>query len=166
MVKYKYILYAVVSIAILTAIYFIFFYVNDEAEIRSRLDTLVQYCNKTEDESASRKIIKNQILQNFFTDSCNFSVGHGGLKGAYTNVRAAGEILRLSAFFKTINIKLSDITVKINSDTATASGNVDFTAELKESKTVNEVREIIFTLKKIEKKWLISKIEINEIFSK
>ena len=147
--------------------YFIFFSESEELKIRRMLNNLCTDCAKNkESSSAAALIVKTNVLKNYFTDPCNLSIHRGFLQGTFNDVRVANEIMRANLFFESSNLSYSESTISVNLPEAHATFTGRFQAILKGGEKVDEVREVELQLRKIDKKWKISSVEVHKILDK
>lgn len=147
--------------------YFVFFRDSDELKIRRTLKKFCIDCSKKEQSSsAAAVIVKNQVLQNYFTDICRLTLHRSFMYGEYSNVRAANEIMRVNMLLKKSELSISDIDITLRLPEAEVAVTGRFRAELKSGEHVDEVREVILKMRRDGRKWKIHSADIHEILEK
>ena len=157
-----------VSALLVTVIVLCFIFCR-ESEEEKIIRTLNEFCAdaaKKQDSSPAALLLKTNILKAYFTDPCELAVHHGFLHGKYSDVRAANEIMRINLFFLETSPEISDVFISIDGETASVILTGRFYGILKDQEVVDEVREVELFMRKIDKKWRISSVEVHKILEK
>ncbi len=158
-----------VSALLVTVIVLCFIFCR-ESEEEKIIRTLKEFCAdaaKNKDNSGPAAVLlKTNVLKAYFSENCELSIQRGLLYGKYSDVRAANEIMRLNLFFRETELDVSDIFVTVDSAEASVLLTGTFYGVLKDGSAVEEVCEVELVMRKDEKKWRMSSVEVHKILEK
>jgi len=166
MVKMKYLIVALL-IGIVGILAAFLFFPNEEKKVKKRFTLLSGHMLKDPGESTFIMANKIKGISALFGENCNFAVSDYSLSGSYTREEISGMALRGRAHFSTLGLKFYDLKVSFPEKDLT---QVNLTARLTGKSVygehVDETRELICLLKKVEKKWLFSSFEVVEVLKR
>ena len=166
MVKMKYLIVALL-IGIVGILAAFLFFPNEEKKVKKRFTLLSGHMLKDPGESTFIMANKIKGISALFGENCNFAVSDYSLSGSYTREEISGMALRGRAHFSTLGLKFYDLKVSFPEKDLT---QVNLTARLTGKSVygehVDETRELICLLKKVEKKWLFSSLEVVEVLKR
>jgi len=166
MVKMKYLIFALL-IGIVGILAAFLFFPNEEKKVKKRFTLLSGHMLKDPGESTFIMANKIKGISALFGENCNFAVSDYSLSGSYTREEISGMALRGRAHFSTLGLKFYDLKVSFPEKDLT---QVNLTARLTGKSVygehVDETRELICLLKKVEKKWLFSSLEVVEVLKR
>lgn len=169
MVKIRYI---IIGVAILLGGILSWRYLlpSEERRVIQRFELLSHYVEKkgNEDILSTANRIKN--LSQLFANPCEFKIEGDpfySFSGTYTREEVGGYALRGRSYFATLSLRFSDFKINFP-DRETAL--VQLTGRLSGNSTagekIDETRELLCTLKKKDKIWLFSRLEVVEILKR
>lgn len=166
MVKVKHIVIAlfVVAVGICAVVYSS---QSEEKRVKRQFDLLSEWVSKGSDENMIAMAQKMQKLGTLFDENCALELAVESLSGNYTRDEIRSYAARARSRFLTMSLKFSDLTVNFP-ETGTAKVNVTagLTARTTAGERVNEPRELLCLLNKIEGKWLFNNMEVVEVLRK
>jgi len=143
---------------------------SEEKRVIQRFELLSQYTEKkaNEDILSTANRIKN--LSQLFSNPCDFKIEGDpfySFTGSYSREEIGGYALRGRSYFLDLSLHFSDYKIKF-SDRETAQVQLigRLTGKTTAGERVDEVRELLCILKKIEKAWLIARLEVVEVLKR
>jgi hypothetical protein len=166
MVKIKYI-FILVLIGIIGSVVAIILSPSEEKRVRKQFHFLSEWVSKSPDENTFTMLKKMKEIGLLFDEHCELKVPEQSLSGSYPREEISTYAASARSHFSQLHLKFYDFHIALFDK---GSAKVTLTARLKGKSTngenVDETREIECILKKIEKKWLFSQMEIVEILKK
>ena len=166
MVKMKYLIVALlITIVGISAIFL--FLPSEEKKVKKRFALLSEYISKDSGENTFIMANKIKGISGLFGENCNFAVSDYSLSGNYTREEISGIALRGRAHFSTLGLKFYDLKVSFREkDVAQVNLTARLTGKSVYGEQIDETRELLCVLKKIDKKWLFSSFEVIEILKR
>ena len=166
MVKIKYLIVALLIAIVGISAAFLFFQ-SEEKKVKKRFALLTEHISKDSGENTFIMANKIKGISALFRENCNFTVSDYSLSGNYTREEISGIALRGRAHFSTLGLKFYDLKVSFpEKDLAQVNLTARLTGKSVYGEQVDETRELICLLKKGEKKWLFSSLEVVEVLRK
>jgi len=166
MVKMKYLIIALFIVMVGILATFLFF-PNEEKKVKKRFVLLSEYMLKDPGENTFVMANKIKRISALFGEKCNFTVSDYSLSGNYTREEISGIALRGRAHFSNLGLKFYDLKISFpEKDLAQVNSTVRLTGKSVYGEHVDETRELICLLKKVEKKWLFSSFEVIEVLKR
>jgi len=166
MVKIKYLLVGVLMVIIgivLAATVF----PSEEKRVKKRCRLLSEWVSKSPEESALAMLQKMKDIGTLFLEPCELKSPNESLSGSYTRQEISAYAGSARSHFFELNLKLYDLHVDFPEKEV---AKVNLTARLigrsKTGERVNEIRELDCLLKKTDRKWFFSQIEVIEVLKK
>ncbi len=143
---------------------------REEKRVIRQFELLSQYVEKRAGEdliAASGRIKK---ISKLFAHQCEFKIEDDpfySFTGSYTREEIGGYALRGRSYFSDLSLWFDDYKVKFL-DKATAQVQLTgrLTGRSNVGEKVDEVRELLCTLKKIEDVWLFERFEVVEVLKR
>ena len=149
------------------AIYFLFFQNNDEKIIKKQMLTLAELTSKSTNEKTTAAIIKNQSLQKIFAPQCELRFGINMFDGVFSSLQLANSISQANMYLQSSKIQASDITVMlIDANNAEVDFTGEFRGRSKGGDYIEEIRALSAKLEKLDGKWVIKSISIQQVLEK
>jgi len=166
MVRVKYLVVALLIVMVGISATFLFL-PSEEKKVKKRFALLSEHMSKDPGESTFIMANKIKGISALFGENCNFAVSDYSLSGNYTREEISGIALRGRAHFSTLGLKFYDLKVSFpEKDLAQVNLTARLTGKSVHGEHVDETRELICVLKKIEKKWLFSGFEVIEVLKR
>jgi hypothetical protein len=166
MVKIKYLIVALL-IGIVGILATFLFFPNEEKKVKKRFVLLSEQMSKDSGENTFIMANKIKGISALFGENCNFTVSDYSLSGNYTREEISGIALRGRAHFSTLGLKFYDLKVSFpEKDLAQVNSTARLTGKSVYGEQVDETRELICLLKKVEKKWLFNSFEVIEVLKR
>jgi hypothetical protein len=166
MVKIKYLIAALLIAMVGISAAFLFF-PSEEKKVKKRFALLSKDVSKDSGENTFIMANKIKGISDLFAENCNFTVSDYSLSGNYTREEISGIALRGRAHFSTLGLKFYDLKVSFpEKDLAQVNLTARLTGKSVHGEQVDETRELICLLKKVEKKWLFSSLEVIEVLKR
>jgi len=166
MVKIKYLIVAVLIVMVGISATFLFF-PNEEKKVKKRFALLSEHMSKDPEENIFIMANKIKGISALFGDNCNFTVSDYSLSGNYTREEISGIALRGRAHFSNLGLKFYDLKASFpEKDLAQVNLTARLTGKSVYGEHVDETRELICLLKKVEKKWLFSSFDVIEVLKR
>ena len=166
MVKIKYLIIAFLIVMVGILATFLFF-PSEEKKVEKKFTLLSEHMSKDPGENTFIMANKIKGISALFGENCNFTVSDYSLSGNYTREEISGIALRGRAHFSTLGLKFYDLKVSFpEKDLAQVNLTARLTGKSVYGEHVDETRELICLLKKVEKKWLFSSFEVIEVLKR
>ena len=166
MVKIKYLIIAFLIVMVGILATFLFF-PSEEKKVEKKFTLLSEHMSKDPGENTFIMANKIKGISALFGENCNFTVSDYSLSGNYTREEISGIALRGRAHFSTLGLKFYDLKVSFpEKDLAQVNLTARLTGKSVYGEHVDETRELICLLKKVEKKWLFNSFEVIEVLKR
>jgi hypothetical protein len=166
MVKIKYLIVALlmVMVGVLATSRF---FPSEEKKVKKRFALLSEHMSKDTGETPFIMANKIKGITALFGENCNFTVSDYSLSGHYTREEISGIALRGRAHFSNLGLRFYDLKVSFpEKDLAQVNLTARLTGKSVHGEQVDETRELLCLLKKVEKKWLFSSFEAIEVLKR
>jgi hypothetical protein len=163
MVKIKYAIVGLLVVMVGISATFHFF-PSEEKKVKKRFALLSGQVSKEPQENAFVMASKIKEITALFGENCNFTVSDYSLSGNYTRGEISGIALRGRAHFSNLGLKFYDLKVSFpEKDLAQVNLTGRLMGKSVHGENVDETRELICHLRKVDKKWLFSSFEVIEV---
>ena len=166
MVKIKYLLIGVliVIIGILAAV---IFFPNEEKRVKKQFNLLSEWVSKPPDENTFTLLQKMKNIGTLFDEHCELKVPDQSLSGSYTREEISTYAGSARSHASQLDLKFYDLHIVFpEKEVAKVNLTARLTGKSTAGEQVDETRELECVLRKIEKKWLFSQIEVVEVLKK
>ncbi len=143
---------------------------SEEKKVKKQFRLLSQYVSKEPGEDLFSMANRIQNMGQLFAETCEFKIEDDplySLSGDYTRDEVKGYALRARSYFSDLSLKFEDLKVEFPQK---GMAKVQLTGRLTGKSTtgeaLDEARELGCVLRKIEKKWLLSRLEVVEVLKK
>ncbi len=136
---------------------------NREKQVRKQLDRLVEYVDKEPGEPAMTTLTKIGGVGKLFADTCRVEVDRPPMEGEFSRKEVMGRINMARGYFSELHLGLYDVSILFPSD---SRAEVLLTLRINGTRDNEEnvdTRELEFTLDRINKKWLFSRVRMVEV---
>ena len=166
MVKVKYLFIGAIAVIIGIAV-ILYCLPSEEKKLRKQFHLLSEGVLKDPEENAFTMLQKMKNIGTLFDEHCELKVPSQSLSGSYARQEISTYAGSARSSFSRLDLKFYDFHIVFAEKEV---AKVTLTARLIGSSTageqVDETRELECILKKIEKKWLFSAIEVVEVLKK
>ena len=166
MVKVRFLLIAlmVVGIGIWA---FIHFSQSEEKKVRKQFDLLSEWASKAQSETLLVMAQKTKKIGGLFAENCVLDIPFYSTSGSFTREEIISYAVRGRLLFSELYLRFYDLTVTFSEEgTAKVSSTARLTGKLNIGENVDEIHELECVLKKIEKRWFFSHLEVVEVLKK
>ena len=166
MVKIRYILLAVLIVTVGIVVVF-YFLPSEEKKVRKQCHLLSEGVLKSPEENAFTMLQKMKNIGALFYEHCELKAPSQSLSGSYTRQEISTYAGSARSFFYQLDLKFYDFHIVFpEKEVAKVTLTARLTGRSTAGEQVDETRELECILKKIEKKWLFSAIEVVEVLKK
>ena len=166
MVKIRYILLAVLIVTVGIVVVF-YFLPSEEKKVRKQCHLLSEGVLKSPEENAFTMLQKMKNIGALFYEHCELKAPSQSLSGSYTRQEISTYAGSARSFFSQLDLKFYDFHIVFpEKEVAKVTLTARLTGRSTAGEQVDETRELECILKKIEKKWLFSAIEVVEVLKK
>ena len=166
MVKIKYLVIAA-SIAILGIVIAITVFPSEEKRVKKQFRLLSVWVSKSEEENAFTMLQRMKDIGSLFDARCELKVPDQSLSGSYTREEISTYAGSARSHVSRLDLKFYDLQIVFpEKEVAKVTLTARLTGRSTAGEQMDEVRELECRLKKIEKKWLFSQIDVVEVLKK
>jgi hypothetical protein len=163
-VKYLFISAIVVIIGIAVILYFL---PSEEKKVNKQFHLLSEGVLKSPEENAFTMLQKMKNMGALFDEHCELKAPNQSLSGRYTRQEISTYAGSARSSFSQLDLKFYDFHIVFpEKEVAKVTITARLTGRSTAAEQVDETRELECVLKKIEKKWLFSAIEVVEVLKK
>jgi hypothetical protein len=165
MVDKKYIILALVGIAVIGA--GIYFFPTETKRVKKQFRSLAKWFSKEENEQKLVGAARIKSLSTLFADRCQFEIPSRKVTDSFTRDEIMTHAALARSKFETVSVKFYDIAVEFLYE---GIAQVTTTATLKgtssDGDTIDETHELDCTLQKIQDTWLFTEVKMVEVLKK
>jgi gas vesicle protein len=166
MVKKRYLLIGVL-IAILGSVVAIVVFPSEEKKVRKQFRLLSEWVSKSPEQNAFTMLQKMRSVGSLFDEHCELKTDYPSLSGSYTREEISTYVGSAHSHVSRLDLKFYDLQIVFSEkEVAKVTLTARLTGRSTAGEQMDEVRELECRLKKIEKKWLLSAIEVVEVLRK
>ena len=140
---------------------------SDERKVKKQFAQLSEWVSKEPGESPIAMAQKVKNIGSFISGSCEIKIPFDSFSGKNTPDEVSAYAARGRSYFSTLDLKFYDLSISFPEKEV---ANVTLTARLTGTSTggehVDETRELRCVLKKTEKKWLFTELEVVEVLKR
>ena len=163
--------FVIIGLAVLTAaLAVLYLFPNEEKKVRKQFESLSRYVTKEPGEDLFSMANRIENIGKLFAQKCQFKIEGDAFydfSGNYSREEVAGYALRGRSYFSNLSLKFHDLKIEFPEK---GVAKVRLTAVLSGKSTggeqVDEAREFLCVLLKIEKQWLFSQFEGVQVLKK
>lgn len=166
MVKIKYVLIPLMLIAAGIGAWFTLSQ-NEEKKIKKQFRLLSEGISKKEGENIFTMDQKIKKMGALFDDNCEIHLPAYSVSGHLTREEIIGYAARGRLHAKELHMKTHDLKIHIPEEgNAQAHLTVRLIGRLTTGETIQEAHEMVCFLKKKEKQWLLTRVEVVEVLKR
>ncbi len=140
---------------------------SEEKRVKRQFDLLSEWVSKSPEENAFTMLQKIKNIGTLFDEQCKMKAPEQSLSGNYTRQEISTYAGSARSHVSQLDLKFYDLHIIFPEKEV---AKVDLTARLTGRSTagerVDETRELECVLRKIDKQWLFSQIEVIEVLKK
>jgi len=169
MVKTRYLI--IIFLILLLGI-FLFKYIKsgEGKKVKKAFKLLSNYVEKKPDEDLFSSMNRIKNISRLFLEPCVFKIEEDPLycfSGHFTRDEIGGYALRGRSYFLELSLEFDDFKIEFpDRETAHVLLRGRLTGKSKIGENIEEVRQLLCILKKVENNWLFQHFEVNEILKK
>jgi len=156
-----------VLLGVMGSLVVIYYFPSDTNKVKRRFALLAQWASKDPDEKALATAQKLKKIGALFDEKNRLQVPSQEISGTFSREEIVAFAARIRLAFSQLHIKFYDIIVTFPKEKKV---QVTLTARLTgkwpSGENVDETRELICTLNKVEDEWLFSEFEVVEVLKK
>jgi len=166
MVKTKY-LFIAALIVIVGIVMAISAFPSEERRVKKRFRLLSECVSKSTEENGLTMLRRMKEIGSLFDAQCELKVPDQSLSGSYTREEISTYAGSARSQASQLDLKFYDLRVAFpEKGVAKVTLTARLTGQSAAGERMDETRELECLLKKIEKKWLFSQIEVIEVLKK
>ncbi len=166
MVKKKF-LFIVGLMVILGIMLAIAFFPSEEKRVKKQFRLLSECVSKSPEENAFTLLQKMKNIGSLFNANCELKTDYPSLSGSYTREEISTYAGSARSHVSQLDLRFYDLQVIFpEKEVAKVTLTARLTGTSTAGERMDETRELECFMKKIEKKWLFSKIEVIEVLKK
>jgi hypothetical protein len=166
MVKGRYLLTGV-FIVIIGIVFAVTAFPSEEKRVKKRFHLLSEWVSKSPEETSFTVLKKMKDIGTLFLEPCELKAPHESLSGSYTRQEISAYAGSARSHFFQLDFKLYDLHIAFpEKEVAKVTLTARLVGKSTSGEQVDEIRELECLLKKIDKKWFFSQIEVIEVLKK
>jgi len=166
MVKIKYLLVGVL-VVIIGIVLAATVFPSEEKRVKKRFHLFSKWVSKSPEESSLTMLQKMKDIGTLFLEPCELKSPHESLSGSYTRQEISAYAGSARSYFSQLNLKLYDLHVVFpEKEEAKVTLTARLTGKSKTGEQVDDIRELECLMKKMDRKWFFSQIEVIEVLKK
>jgi hypothetical protein len=144
-----------------------YFFPSEEKKIKKQFRLLAEWVSKDPSENTLTTVYKIKHIGTLFDTMCEFKVPVYSFSGNYTPDEISGYAAQGRLASSKLYLKFYDLDITFPEEgSAKVTLTARLTGKLNVGDSIDETHEVESILKKVEKKWLFSKVEVIEVLKK
>jgi hypothetical protein len=140
---------------------------SEEKRVKKQFRLLSEWVSKSTEENAFTMLERMKQIGSLFDAHCELRVPDQSLSGSYTREEISTYAGSARSQVSQIDLKFYDLQVAFpEKEVAKVTLTARLTGRSTAGERIDETRELECLLRKIEKKWLFSQIEVIEVLKK
>jgi hypothetical protein len=140
---------------------------SEEKRVRKRVRLLSEWVSRPPEENPVTMLQKMKDISTLFLEPSELKAPDDSLSGSYTRQEISAYAGSARSHFFELDFKFYDLHVAFPEKViAEVKLTARLTGKLKTGEEVDEIRELECLLKKVDKKWFFSQIEVIEVLKK
>jgi len=165
-VKIKYLAVGVL-IVIIGIVVVITLIPSEEKRVKRQFDLLSEWVSKSPEENAFTMLQKIRNIGTLFDEHCEMKAQDQSLSGSYTRQEISTYAGSVRSHVSQLDLKFYDLRIIFpEKEIARVNLTARLTGRSTAGERVDETRELECILRKVDKKWLFSQIEVIEVLKK
>ena len=140
---------------------------SEEKRVKRQFDLLSEWVSKSPEENAFTMLQKIRNIGTLFDEHCEMRAPDQSLSGSYTRQEISTYAGSARSHVSQLDLKFYDLRIIFpEKEVARVNLTARLTGRSTAGERVDETRELECILRKIDKKWLFSQIEVIEVLKK
>jgi hypothetical protein len=140
---------------------------SEEKRVKRQFHLLSEWVSKSPEENAFTMLQKMKNIGILFDEHCEMKIPDQSLSGNYTRQEVSTYAGSARSYVSQLDLKFYDLRIQFTQkEMARANLTARLTGRSTGGEQIDETRELECVLKKIDKKWLFSAIEVIEVLKK
>jgi hypothetical protein len=140
---------------------------GEEKRVKKRFHLLSEWVSKSPEENSFTMLKKMKDIGTLFLEPCELKAPHESLSGSYTRQEISAYAGSARSHFFQLDFKLYDLHIAFpEKEVAKVTLTARLIGKSTSGEQVDEIRELECLLKKIDKKWFFSQVEVIEVLKK
>ncbi len=166
MVRFKKII--IIAVIVAVGVWAVaYFFPSEEKKIKKQFRLLAEWVSKDPGENTLTTVYKLRHIGTLFDTTCEFKVPVYSFSGNYTPDEISGYAAQGRLASSHLYLKFYDLDITfLEEGGAKVTFTARLTGKLNVGDSIDETHEVESVLRKVEKKWLFSKVEVIEVLKK
>ena len=140
---------------------------SEEKRVRKRFRLLSEWVSKFPEENSFTMLQKMKNIGTLFLEPCELKAPHESFSGSYTRQEMSAYAGSARSHFSQLDLKLYDLKVVFpEKEVAQVTLTARLIGKATSGEQVDEIRELECHLKKMDRKWFFSQVEVVEVLKK
>ena len=140
---------------------------SEERRVKKQFHLLSEWVSKSPEENALTMLQKMKNIGTLFDEHCEMKIPDQSLSGSYTRQEVSTYAGSARSYVSQLDLKFYDLRIIFpEKEIARVNLTARLTGRSTAGERVDETRELECVLKKIDKRWLFSQIEVIEVLKK
>ena len=140
---------------------------SEEKRVKRQFHLLSEWVSKSPEENAFIMLQKMKNIRSLFDERCEMKIPDQSLSGSYTRQEISTYAGSARSYLSQFDLKFYDLRIIFpEKEIAKVNLTARLTGRSTAGERMDETRELECVLKKIDKKWLFSQIEVIEVLKK
>ena len=140
---------------------------SEEKRVKRQFHLLSEWVSKSPEENALTMLQKMKNIGTLFDEHCEMKIVDQSLSGSYTRQEVSTYAGSARSYVSQLDLKFYDLRIVFpEKEIARVNLTARLTGRSTAGERVDETRELECVLRKIDKQWLFSQIEVIEVLKK
>ena len=140
---------------------------SEEKRVKKRFRLLSEWVSKRPEENPITMLQKMKDIGTLFLEPSELKAPNDSLSGSYTRQEISAYAGSVRSHFSQLDLKLYDLNVAFpEKEVAQVTLTARLIGKFKTGEQVDEIHELDCLMKKVDKKWFFSQIEVIEVLKK
>ncbi len=140
---------------------------SEEKRVKKQFDRLSKWTSKEAGENTFAMAQKMKEIGAFFAEQCEFKADTISFSGRYNREEISSYAARARLPFIDLSLHFHDLDVSFpEKEVAKVTATAKLTGKLSTGEYVDETHEFVSVLRKVEKRWLLTNLEVIEVLKK
>jgi len=140
---------------------------SEEKSVKRQFHLLSEWVSKSSEENALTMLQKMKNIGTLFDEHCEMKIPDQSLSGSYTRQEVSTYAGTARSYVSQLDLKFYDLRIVFpEKEIARVNLTARLTGRSTAGERMDETRELECVLRKIDKQWLFSRIEVVEVLKK
>jgi len=140
---------------------------SEEKRVKRQFHLLSEWVSKSPEENAFTMLQKMKNIGTLFDEHCEMKIQDQSLSGSYTRQEVSTYAGSARSYLSQLDLKFYDLRIVFpEKEIARVNSTARLTGRSTAGERMDETRELECVLRKIDKQWLFSQIEVIEVLKK